>query len=113
MFCLGDTVTPGISTDANKQLSEIIDKNNNELREVGDEVSKAIEHARELSDKSLSLDQDFADTRHLTGVRAASAYQDIANDIENAKKFVEEAFKAADNATKMVKIIIVMSFYFK
>lgn len=100
---LETNVIPGASTEPNQQLSDVIDKNEKELKEVRSEVSKAIAHASDLNQKSLSLEQDFADTRNLQGVRAASVYQNIANDIQDARRFAEEADKAADNATTMVK----------
>lgn len=77
------------------------------MKELRGEVRKAVDHANDLEEKSLSMDRGLTQTRGLTGVRAASAYEDIVKSITDAKKFAEEASRAADNATTLVRFRLI------
>ncbi|XP_031783644.1 laminin subunit alpha [Nasonia vitripennis] len=92
---------PGMPSEASQRLSETIDSNNVMLAEVKKEVPEAVAHAQELEHKSYELENLLTDTRNLTGVRAASVFQDIANHMNEAKQFAEDAAKAANNATAL------------
>ena len=111
-FLTENRITPGALTEASQKLNEMIDTNDLILqKEVVEFVPTAVNHARELDYKSKQLEELLTVTRNLTGVRAASAYQDIATSIDQAKEFAADAMKAAENATLMVKSIF-QQFYF-
>ena len=105
LFCVIEShVTPGQPTEASEKLAEAIDLNNRTLLDVQDEVPKAIKYAQDLNMKSMELEALLTVTRNLTRVRAASVYQDIANNINAAKQLAEDAVKSVDNATNLVRL---------
>ncbi|XP_011495348.1 PREDICTED: laminin subunit alpha [Ceratosolen solmsi marchali] len=97
-----NNVIPGATTQANQKLSDTIDSVEEMLLDVRDLVPKANIYAQSLDQKSIELESLLTNTRNLTGVRAASVYQNIANNINEARLFAQEASKSADNATNLV-----------
>lgn len=73
------------------------------LLAIVNEAPRAVTHANELNSKSMDLEALLTNTRNLTGVRAASVYQDISNNIATARELANEALKSADNATNLVQ----------
>ncbi|KAJ8668735.1 hypothetical protein QAD02_010398 [Eretmocerus hayati] len=95
----GNEVFPDEPVDENQKLSELVDKNANLLNDLEGEVLRAAGHAQALESESQRLEQVLTKTRNLTGVRAASAYQGITNDITLAEEYAKDAYKSANNAT--------------
>jgi ABC-type transporter Mla subunit MlaD len=103
LYYAEDNVIPKATTEANTKLSSTINSIEEMLLDVRDIVPKASIYAQNLDEKSMELESLLTNTRNLTGVRAASVYQNIANNINEAREFAQDASKSADNATNLVK----------
>ncbi|KAL7292410.1 hypothetical protein TKK_0013999 [Trichogramma kaykai] len=96
------SMKPGDKPELSEQLDNLIKENEDMLvNHLREDVPKARKHAQEMNEKSIQIEDLFTNTRNLTGVRAASAYQDIVNSIEGARNFAEDALRSVESATTM------------
>lgn len=89
--------------ETHQRLNELTESNEKELLQgLADIVPRAKNHSILLNDKSLTLESLLINTRDLSGVKAASVYENIANSMKTALQFADDAAKAAANTTNMV-----------
>ncbi|KAH0550044.1 laminin subunit alpha [Cotesia glomerata] len=87
--------------EAYLQLNNTLNQNDNDLLDIIDLVGRADEHAENLYELSVQLDDSLSVTRNTSAVRAVSAYRDIERAIQEAREAAYEALQAANNATTL------------
>lgn len=91
----------------NIELNSTLENNYKGLTEVEELVPVVQEHASNLSQRAQELDNLLTETRNFSkdSVKAANAYKNIVDAIDNAHNAAEEGIEAATNAESLLNNI--------